>query len=56
VADLLARRGDLFTGEYSFLQFGSLESLDLDYGINDDQWLSREMRPNEFQRREIWSF
>lgn len=41
-ADLLARRGDLFSGEYPFLQFGSLESLDLDYGINDDQWLSRE--------------
>ena len=55
-ADLLARQGDLFTGEYSFLQFGSLESLDLDYGINDDQWLSREDEAERVSRREIWSF
>jgi hypothetical protein len=41
-ADVFARRGDLFTGDYPFLDFGSLESLDFDYGINDDQWLSRE--------------
>ena len=41
-ADLLARRGDLFSREYPFLRFGSLESCNFEYGINDDQWLPRE--------------
>lgn len=41
-ADFLARPGDLFTGDYPFLEFGRLESLDFDYGINDGQWLERE--------------
>ena len=41
-ADLLSRQSDLFTDEYPFLRFGRPEILDIENGINDDQWLARE--------------
>jgi len=41
-ADLLARSSTLFSEAYPHIRFGLLETLDLDFGINDQIWLERE--------------
>lgn len=55
-ADLLCRPGDLFTGEYPFIQFGRLESLDVESGINDEQWLAREEEEERLSAQKQFEF
>lgn len=45
-ADLFARSGTLFMSAYPYLRFGKLQTLDLEYGINDAMWLEKEDPPD----------
>jgi hypothetical protein len=40
--DILTRRGDMFVESYPYLQFGKLETLEFDHGIEDANWLEHE--------------
>jgi hypothetical protein len=40
--DILTRQADLVHRDYPFLRFSELLSFDLDYGINDKEWLYTE--------------
>jgi hypothetical protein len=52
-ADVLARGGDLFTPSYPFLEFGKLETMQLDVGIEDDAWLKREEEKEKLSVSEV---
>ena len=40
--DILTRPGDMFVESYPHLQFGKLETLEFDHGIEDANWLEHE--------------
>jgi hypothetical protein len=41
-ADYLSRPGDMFTPQYPFLEFGTLQQFEINVGIDDDAWLESE--------------
>ena len=41
-ASYLNKSPDLFTSKYPFLEFGQLQSVHLDVGIDDTVWLGKE--------------
>lgn len=59
-AEFLRRSGDMFTSDYPHLTFGELLSFEIDAGIDDDAWRSREDgdadRPGQDEARQLELF